>query len=84
MYNKIGKIFLLDRVWKPIKILLIILGIIPEVKSAIDVGCGVGTWLSVLKKMGVKKICGMDGNWVSKEYLVIPKDSFFYTRFRKI
>ena len=59
------------------KILLIILGIIPEVKSAIDVGCGVGTWLSVLKKMGVKKICGMDGNWVSKEYLVIPKDSFF-------
>jgi SAM-dependent methyltransferase len=44
--------------------------------SVIDVGCGVGTWLSVFKEFGVKDILGIEGNWVPKEHLVIPENLF--------
>ena len=33
-------------------ILSIVQEIIPEIKSAVDLGCGVGTWLSVIEKRG--------------------------------
>jgi len=58
------------------KIISLILNTLPPVQSAIDIGCGVGTWLSVLKEFGVKDICGLDGYWVDKQYLVIPNDCF--------
>ena len=57
-------------------ILSMLLEIIPAIDSAIDVGCGVGTWLSVLKDKGIEDIQGVDGKWVDKRLLVIPKDSF--------
>lgn len=37
--------------------------------SVIDVGCGIGTWLSIFKKHGVKKILGIDGDYVNRELL---------------
>lgn len=46
-------------------------------KSVLDVGCGVGTWLSVFKKYGVKDIWGVDGDWVEMKMLQIPKERFF-------
>ena len=49
---------------------------IPSICSAVDIGCGVGTWLSVLQEMGVKDIQGIDGSWVDQNMLVIPKDNF--------
>ena len=58
------------------KILSIVQKVIPEIKSAVDLGCGVGTWLSVLKERGASDIQGIDGNWVNKDYLVIPSQSF--------
>jgi len=45
-------------------------------KSVVDVGCGVGTWLSVFKKMGVDEILGLDGKWVDQEMLRIPSLNF--------
>jgi SAM-dependent methyltransferase len=45
-------------------------------KSVIDVGCGVGTWLSVFKKLGVTDILGVDGNWVNRRMLKIPEKQF--------
>jgi len=57
-------------------ILSIIQQIIPRLKSAVDVGCGVGTWLSVLKERGVEDIKGIDGCWVNKDYLVIERHCF--------
>lgn len=58
------------------KIVKIVQEIIPEIHSAVDVGCGVGTWLSVLKENGVTHIQGIDGGWVAKEYLEIPVECF--------
>jgi SAM-dependent methyltransferase len=57
-------------------ILSIALRIIPEVRSAVDVGCGVGTWLYALKNKGVQEVLGIDGNWVDRALLMIPQDCF--------
>lgn len=52
------------------------LKILPETNSAVDFGCGLGIWLAVLRKLGVKEIKGYDGNWIDKETLEIPKACF--------
>jgi hypothetical protein len=49
---------------------------IPAIHSAIDVGCGIGTWLNVLKEKGVEEILGLDGTWVDQNLLVIPQSCF--------
>ena len=53
----------------------LVLRVVPAA-SVVDVGCGVGTWLSVFKEFGVKEILGIEGNWVPKEHLVIPENLF--------
>lgn len=45
-------------------------------KSVVDVGCGIGTWLSVFKKNGVSEIVGLDGSWVNKGSLMIDEKRF--------
>jgi SAM-dependent methyltransferase len=46
-------------------------------KSVIDVGCGVGAWLSVFKEYGVDDIYGIDGDYVDRNMLEIPEQRFF-------
>lgn len=53
-----------------------VINILPAINSAVDVGCGVGTWLSVLRENGVKDIVGIDGPWVENELLEIPEQNF--------
>jgi 2-polyprenyl-3-methyl-5-hydroxy-6-metoxy-1,4-benzoquinol methylase len=53
---------------------LIIAAIKPN--SAIDVGCGVGTWLAALAEMGVTDVWGIDGDYVDKTLLQIPQERF--------
>ncbi|MEW6658116.1 MAG: methyltransferase domain-containing protein [Thermodesulfobacteriota bacterium] len=45
-------------------------------KSVVDVGCGVGAWLSVFLQNGVEDICGIDGNYIDKSMLQIPDNCF--------
>ena len=47
-----------------------------NVKSVIDVGCARGAWLKALQENGVQEILGLDGPWISKSKLLIPKTSF--------
>lgn len=44
--------------------------------SVVDVGCGLATWLSVFKLHGISKILGIDGDYVNRSNLRIPKDDF--------
>src|SRR5581483_10172041 len=44
--------------------------------SVIDVGCGIGAWLSVWKQNGVKVVFGIDGNYVDTSKLQIDKSNF--------
>lgn len=45
-------------------------------RSVIDVGCGIGTWLSVFRACGVTEAIGVDGNEVAVEQLRIPAETF--------
>jgi SAM-dependent methyltransferase len=47
------------------------------VKSVVDVGCGDGTWLAVLQKLGVEDILGIDGEYISENLLQIPRNRFY-------
>jgi SAM-dependent methyltransferase len=44
--------------------------------SVIDVGSGIGTWLSTWQKLGLTDIVGVDGSYVDKEKLLIEKKQF--------
>ena len=48
----------------------------PGMRSAVDVGCGVGTWLSVLQERGVLDVTGYDGDWVDSTLLEIDRIRF--------
>lgn len=52
------------------------LKVLPTIDSAIDYGCGVGTWLNSLQGLGVQDVTGVDGPWVQRDMLEIPTDSF--------
>lgn len=57
------------------EILPLVLDLIkPE--NVVDVGCGVGSWLSVFIELGIDDIVGLDGEWVDEELLLIPKEDF--------
>ena len=45
-------------------------------QSVIDVGCGVGTWLSVFKKFGIEDIFGIDGEHLDRSLLEIASEHF--------
>ena len=53
------------------KILAVVEREFGPIDSAVDVGCGVGTFLSVLRETGVKVTHGIDGPWVDKDLLEI-------------
>jgi hypothetical protein len=63
-------------------VLPVILEILPAVNSAVDFGCGAGTWLSVLKYLGISEIKGYDGAWAEKK-LLIPRECFTAVEFDK-
>jgi len=43
-------------------------------KSVVDVGCGVGAWLSVFKDMGVRDVVGIDGGWAREHWQLLPSE----------
>ena len=45
-------------------------------KSVVDIGSGIGTWLSVFSEHGVEKVLGIDGPYVDRDKLLISPDSF--------
>lgn len=45
-------------------------------RHVVDIGCGMGNWLSVCRDYGVEDILGVDGPWVDKRLLLIPEATF--------
>jgi hypothetical protein len=45
-------------------------------RSVVDVGCGLGAWLSVFCECGITDFQGIDGAYVNQDKLLIPKDKF--------
>jgi SAM-dependent methyltransferase len=44
--------------------------------SVVDVGCGTGEWLAAFAEQGVREVLGVDGDWVDRDRLAIPRDRF--------
>lgn len=65
------------------QVLSILADVLPSLKSAVDFGCGVGTWLSVAQNMGAANIKGLDGPWVDHKLLEIPLDNFEQVNFEE-
>lgn len=42
--------------------------------SVLDVGCGVGAWLSLFAEHGITELLGVDGDYVQREMLLIPSE----------
>jgi SAM-dependent methyltransferase len=42
--------------------------------SILDVGCGIGTWLSVARELGVVNIYGIEGPWINSRQLRIEPE----------
>ncbi|MDB9373117.1 methyltransferase domain-containing protein [Nodularia sphaerocarpa] len=53
----------------------LVMELIP-VKSLVDVGCGLGTWLSVFKDFGIEDYLGIDGDYVDANMLEIESSKF--------
>jgi SAM-dependent methyltransferase len=87
MVSVYGNDFYKDRhqrtVYSARAVLSLVLEALPPVHSAVDLGCGVGTWLAVLKEKGVDEVLGLDGSWVAEELLEIPKEQFRQVDFEK-
>jgi len=47
-----------------------------QVRSVIDIGCGIGTWLKIATEFGVKDIVGVDGEYVDRDMLLIEESDF--------
>lgn len=52
-------------------------------RSIVDFGCGVGTWLSIFKKKGVKEVLGLDFNEVDLSHFLISETEFNRQDLRK-
>ncbi len=42
--------------------------------SVLDVGCGIGVWLSTARSLGINNVFGVDGPWLKKEMLRVEKE----------
>jgi len=43
-------------------------------QSVLDVGCGIGAWLSTAREMGVADVRGVDGPWFDRTQLLVEPD----------
>ena len=53
-----------------------------KVKTAVDFGCGTGTFLKFLKDRGVS-VTGLDGDYIDKKILVISEEEFIQADLNK-
>jgi SAM-dependent methyltransferase len=54
----------------------LVLDLVGPVRSVLDVGCGIGTWLSAFTEHGVDDLVGVDGDYVDRGQLLVPPELF--------
>ncbi len=53
-----------------------LLKIMPDIKTVVDIGCGLGGWLQFFKEIQKCDVLGIDGEWVLNDDLHIDKSEF--------
>lgn len=59
----------LHNMTSPNIIVPLVLELYPTIKSVVDFGCGLGTWLRAFKEHGAQEILGLDGKWFDRSKL---------------
>lgn len=54
-----------------------------RVPNVIDVGCGRGVWAAEWRRRGATRVLGVDGDYVPRDTLLIPRECFFATDLSK-
>lgn len=54
----------------------VVMKLVGGVSSVVDIGCGVGTWLSEFKRSGVSKVKGYDGGMPAEENLLLDAEEY--------
>jgi SAM-dependent methyltransferase len=44
-------------------------------QSVLDVGCGIGTWLSVAQRLGAADVRGIEGEWLDRKLALLPEQT---------
>lgn len=52
-----------------------VVALLGDTQSALDVGCGVGGWLAVLREHGVTDVVGLEGGEPDPRQLLVPADA---------
>ncbi len=65
-----------ESAWRSARVIVPLVLELIQPKHVIDIGCGLGTWLSVFKEHGVEDIWGVDSQPVDRKMLQIPPDRF--------
>jgi len=47
-----------------------------QISSVADLGCGRGAWLRAFQDLGIHEVLGIDGDYVERDALLIPRDRF--------
>jgi SAM-dependent methyltransferase len=68
--------YLAQGTWASAKEMVPLVMQLVQPRSVVDVGCGIGIWLSVFMENGVKDVLGVDGAYVNKKQLQIPQERF--------
>ena len=50
-----------------------------EPRNVVDIGCGLGQWLTVFKSHGVEDVLGYDGPWIDRSRLLVAPPEFVGT-----
>ena len=50
-----------------------------SIKSVCDLGCGVGTWLSVFAEDPGVRVLGVEGHWLNTDYCVLSQEQLLLT-----
>lgn len=54
----------------------LILSYFPDIRSVIDVGCGVGAWTQAFINQGINDFQAIDGDYINTDFLLFPKEHF--------
>ncbi|MDP8929007.1 MAG: class I SAM-dependent methyltransferase [Actinomycetota bacterium] len=57
------------------KVVPLLLGL-SDIRSVVDVGCGTGVWLAQFAAAGIDDYLGLDGDYIERPSLAIPKERF--------
>lgn len=62
-------------------VLKLLFSVLPPIESAVDYGCGVGTWLAEAQRQGVRRVQGYEGDWLDRSLLEIDASAFEHYNF---